>query len=141
MVKTVSKRKRQTFITPGLYKDSVVDKLEFERNAVNVIASTGVSFCFFENPWVIKLLTDLRPAVGVVFDSVEDAIEPGEEDAAFNLINTLIEEESEDENIDSESEPELVVEEPANQPRITINLPNPNYHPIDENRNFWKTER
>ena len=53
---TSKKRKRkQTIFQPSFYKDSVVDKAKFEQNAVNVVASTGVPFSFFEDFYVVIL--------------------------------------------------------------------------------------
>jgi hypothetical protein len=43
------KRKRQSTLQYSSARDSVVDKQEFERHIVNVVAATGVSFKFFEN--------------------------------------------------------------------------------------------
>ena len=66
---TKKRKRNQTLIKSSFYKDSAVDKDTFEKNVVNVIASTGVSFNFFENVHVVKMLTDLRPLVQAVIPS------------------------------------------------------------------------
>jgi hypothetical protein len=63
------KRKRQKIIQPSFLKDSPIDQVQFERNVVNVIAATGIPFGFFENYYVKKLLTDMRPLIARILPS------------------------------------------------------------------------
>jgi hypothetical protein len=68
---TINKKRKtkQAIFKTSFYKDSPVERDPFMENCINIIASTGVGFGFFENPYVFQSYADLRPLAAKVIPS------------------------------------------------------------------------